>query len=224
MTRACLNLLAGIYALQLISFAQDSDLIEVIFAVFLVATLVGRTGDFLWFFAGVLLFGLAANGIVNSRLQPQYAGDSIVTAVRIADFPATTGSGVSFVAVPLDAARVPPRIRLSWFQPPVELRLGDVWQMELRLRRPRGSSNPGAFDFEAWLFRERVGATGYVVGSHRNHLIRSGDLDVIDRVRQRFVDRVSLLSPESAGVLAAISVGARHLITAQQWDRYARTG
>jgi competence protein ComEC len=224
MTRACLNLLAGIYALQLISFAQDSDLIELIFAVFLVATLVGRTGDFLWFLAGVLLFGLAANGIVNSRLQPQYAGDSIVTAVRIADFPATTGPGVSFVAVPLDAARVPPRIRLSWFQPPVELRLGDVWQMELRLRRPRGSSNPGAFDFEAWLFRERVGATGYVVGSHRNHLIRSGDLDVIDRVRQRFVDRVSLLSPESAGVLAAISVGARHLITAQQWDRYARTG
>ncbi len=224
MTRACLNLLAGIYALQLISFAQDSDLIELIFAVFLVATLVGRTGDFLWFFAGVLLFGWAANGIVNSRLQPQYAGDSIVTAVRIADFPAASGSGVRFVAEPLDAAHVPSRIRLSWFQPPVELRLGDVWQMELRLRRPRGSSNPGVFDYEAWLFRERVGATGYVVGSHRNHLIRSGDLDVVDRVRQRFVDRISLLNPESAGVLAAISVGARHLITAQQWDRYARTG
>ena len=224
MTRACLNLLAGIYALQLSSFAQASDLIEPIFVVLLVATLIGRTGDFLWFFAGVLLFGLAADGIVNSRLEPKYAGDSIVTTVRIDDFPATSAAGVSFVAVPLDAAPVPLRIRLSWFQPPVELRLGDVWQMELRLRRPRGSSNPGTFDYEAWLFRERVGATGYVVGSHRNHLIRSGDLDVVDRVRQRFVDRVSSLTPESAGVLAAISVGARHLITAQQWDRYARTG
>ena len=224
MTRACLNLLAGIYALQLSSFAQGSDLIEFIFVIFLAASLVGRTCDFLWFLAGVTLFGLAANGIINSRLAPQYAGDSIVTIVRIADFPASDGSSTSFAAVPLDDARVPLRIRLSWFQPPVELRLGDVWQMELRLRRPRGSSNPGVFDYEAWLFRERIGATGYVVGSHRNHLIQSGKLDVIDRLRQRFVDRVLLLSPGSAGVLAAISVGARHLITAEQWDRYARTG
>jgi len=224
MTRACLNLLAGIYALQLSSFAQGSDLIKFIFATFLVASIIRCTGDFIWFFAGLLLFGLAANGVVNSRLAPEYAGDSIVTVVRIADFPATDGSSAGFTAVPLDDARVPPRIRLNWFQPPVELRIGDVWQMELRLRRPRGNSNPGAFDYEAWLFRERVGATGYVVGSHRNHLIQSGDLDVVDRVRQRFVDRISLLNPESAGVLAAISVGARHLITAEQWDRYARTG
>jgi len=224
MTRACLNLLAGIYALQLSSFAQGSDLIKLVFAIFLVASIFRCTCDFIWFFVGVLLFGLAANGVVNSRLAPQYAGDSMVTVVRIADFPATSAAGVSFVAVPLDDARLPPRMRLSWFQPPVTLRLGDVWQMELRLRRPRGSSNPGAFDYEAWLFRERVGATGYVVGSHRNHLLGSGDLDVVDRVRQRFVDRISLLNSESAGVLAAISVGARHLITAEQWDRYARTG
>ncbi len=224
MTRACLMLLAGIYALQLSSFTMGSDLIEVIFVAFLVALLVGHTSDFIWFLVGVALFGLAANSIVNSRLAERYAGDSIVAVVRIADFPAAKGASVSFVAEPLDDANVPARIRLSWFEPPVVLRLGDVWQLELRLRRPRGSANPGVFDYEAWLFRERIGAIGYVVGGHRNQLMRSGDLGVIDRVRQRFVDRISLLSPDSAGVLATISVGARHLITAQQWDRYARTG
>ncbi len=224
MTRACLMLLAGIYALQLSSFAKDSDLIGVIFVTFLAALIVGRASDFIWFVVGMALFGLAANDVVNSRLAQRYAGDSIVAAVRIADFPATNGSSVSFVAEPLDDERVPPRIRLSWFEPPVVLRLGDVWELELRLRRPRGSSNPGVFDYEAWLFRERIGAVGYVVGGHRNHLIRSGDPGVIDRVRQRFVDRILVLSPNSAGVLAAISVGARHLITAEQWDRYARTG
>ena len=224
MTRACLTLLAGIYALQLSSFAKNSDLIEVIFLIFLVALLVGRTSDFIWFLLGLALFGLAANGIVTSRLAPEYAGDSIVAAVRIADFPAPDESSVSFVVEPLYDLRLPSHIRLSWFEPPVQLHLGDNWQLELRLRRPRGSSNPGVFDYEAWLFRESIGATGYVVGGHRNHLIRSGDLGVIDRLRQRFVDRVSVLSPESAGVLAAISVGARHLITTEQWDRYARTG
>jgi competence protein ComEC len=224
MTRACLMLLAGIYALQLSSFAKGSDLLEVIFVAFLAALLVGRAGDFIWFVVGMALFGLAANGIVNSRLAPQFAGDSIVAVVRIADFPATNGSSVSFMVEPLDDARLPPRIRLSWFEPPVTLRLGDVWQLELRLRRPRGSSNPGVFDYEAWLFRERIGAVGYVVGGHRNHLKCSDNLGIIDRVRQRFVDRIVVLSPDSAGVLAAISVGARHLITAEQWDRYARTG
>jgi len=224
MTRACLTLLAGVYALQLSSFAQGSDLIEFIFAIFLVASFTGRTCGFIWFLAGVSLFGLAASEILNSRLAPQYAGDSIVTVVRIADFPATAGSSTTFMAVPMDDVRVPPRIRLSWYQPPVELRLGDVWQMELRLRRPRGNSNPGTFDYEAWLFRQGIGATGYVVGSHRNHLIQSGSLNAIERVRQRSVDRISALSPRSAGVLAAISVGARHLITTEQWDRYARTG
>ena len=224
MTRACLMLLAGIYALQLSSFAKGSDLLEVIFVVFVAAVVAGRISDFLWFFTGIVLFGMAANGIVNLRLAPQFSGDSIVVAVRIADFPAIKGSSVSFVVEPLDDARVPPRVRLSWFEPPVALRLGDVWQLELRLRRPRGSSNPGVFDYEAWLFRERIGAVGYVVGGHRNHLKYSGNLGIIDRVRQRFVDRIIVLSPDSAGVLAAISVGARHLITAEQWDRYARTG
>lgn len=224
MTRACLILLAGIYALQLSSFALGSDLIAVIFVIFLGALLVSRVSDFIWFLVGLVLFGLAANGIVNSRLLPEYSGDSIVVTVRIVDFAAATGSSVSFAVEPLSDARLPSHIRLSWFEPPVTLRLGDVWQLELRLRRPRGSVNPGVFDYEAWLFRERIGAVGYVAGSHRNHLISSADLGVIDRVRQRFVDRVSVLRPESAGVLAAISVGARHLITAEQWDRYARTG
>jgi len=176
MTRACLMLLAGIYALQLSSFAKGSDLLEVIFVVFVAAVVAGRISDFLWFFTGIVLFGMAANGILNSRLAPQFAGDSIVVAVRIADFPATNGSSVSFMVEPLDDARVPPRVRLSWFEPPVALRLGDVWQLELRLRRPRGSSNPGVFDYEAWLFRERIGAVGYVVGGHRNHLKYSGNL------------------------------------------------
>jgi competence protein ComEC len=224
MTRACLTLLAGVYALQLSSFERNSDRIELIFLIFLLALLVGRTSDFIWFLLGLALFGLAANGIMTSRLPPEYAGDSIVAAVRIADFPVPDESSVSFLVEPLYDLRLPPHVRLSWFEPPVQLRLGDIWQLELRLRRPRGSSNPGVFDYEAWLFRESIGATGYVVGGHRNHLKRSGDLGVIDRLRQRFVDRVSVQSPESAGVLAAISVGARHLITTEQWDRYARTG
>lgn len=160
------------------------------------------------------------------HLDPVYEGDSVLTRVRIDDFPRMTGTSTSFIAVPLDDARVPRRIRLSWQAPPVELRVGDIWQLELRLRRPRGAMNPGGMDFEAWLFRERIGATGYVVSGRHNHLMNSDAFTGVMRLRAGYVDRVERRFGDSdaAAVVIAVAVGARHLISRAQWDRYARTG
>ena len=118
-------------------------------------------------------------------------GTSIVVQVRVLNFPSRRNQSVSFLAQPLDDARLPERIRLSWFEPPVLPRLGETWKLELRLQRPRGNRNPGGFDFEAWLFREHVAATGYVVNSWRNRFISEGQLDVTQRVRERFAQRVT---------------------------------
>jgi competence protein ComEC len=226
MIRACLFLLAGVYALQLSSFARDSDLIAVVLIAFCVALELGKFRLLLLSVAGTVLFLLATLEVISSRIPHELVGDSVVVQVRIVEFPKRSGLNVSFVAKTADNSRLPQRVRISWHEPPVAIRLGDVWQFELRLRRPRGSSNPGAFDYEAWLLRQHVGAIGYVVSGRRNHLLRSGDLSAIERMRQRVVDRVTAIVPEieNAAVLAAISVGARHLVTAKQWDRYARTG
>jgi len=224
--RACLCLLVGVYALQLNSFALDSDLIVLACLTFFAALRFGKVRELLVVAAGSTLFFVATADVVNSRIAPEFVGDSIVAQVRIADFPKRNGQNVSLVAETLDNPMVPRRIRVSWFEPPVAVRLGDVWQFELRLRRPRGNSNPGVFDYEAWLLRERVAAIGYVVSGRRNQLLRSGDLNTIDEVRQQVVNRITSLVPhlERAAVLTAISVGARHLITPQQWQRYALTG
>lgn len=226
MIRACLYLLAGNYALQLSSFTPDSDLFVAGLVASLVCLFVGRFDALLLFVAGAALFLFAAFDVIDSRIDPRFAGDSIVTTVRVADFPKQNGPTVSLLAETSDDLHVPRRLRVSWHEPPAAIRLGDVWQLELRLRRPRGSSNPGAFDYEAWLFREKIGAVGYVVSGSRNHLIRSGELSVTERIRQRVVDRITAHAgiTGAAGVLAAISVGARHLITADEWRRYATTG
>jgi len=226
MIRACLCLLAGIYALQLSSFATDSDLGAVAFVAFFAAAALWRWRGLSWFCLGVALFSLASAEIIGDRLSPIYVGDSMVTEARVVSFPESTESSVTMIVEPLGDHRIPRRIRISWFEPPVSVRFGDIWQFELRLRRPRGSRNAGVFDYEAWLFRNRIGATGYVVEGRRNFRVRSGALGVVDRIRQRSVDRLTQLLPQTpdAAVLAAISVGARHLITQQQWDRYARTG
>ncbi|MDH3553845.1 MAG: DNA internalization-related competence protein ComEC/Rec2, partial [Gammaproteobacteria bacterium] len=175
---------------------------------------------------GIAIFLVAALDVINSRIKPQFVGDSIVTRVRIADFPQRHSLNVSLVIETIGNPRVPRRVRVSWHKPPAVIRFGDIWQLELRLRRPRGSSNPGTFDYEAWLFRDGVGAIGYVVGGRRNVLLRSAELRMTERLRQRVVDRLTMLITDTdrAAVLAAISVGARHLISPEQWRRYALTG
>ena len=90
----------------------------------------------------------ATNVLVESRLEPRFAGDSMLTTIRVADFPRMTGTTVSMLIEAIDDIRIPPRTRVSWFDAPELPEIGDIWELELRLRRPRGTSNPGLFSLE----------------------------------------------------------------------------
>ena len=226
MIKACLGLLAGAYALHFSSFAVSSDLVlPVLLGFVLLLRVAGRHAAVL-FALGVTIFAWHTTAVIQSRVQPRFEGDSIVAVVRIIDFPQSRGDAVRFIAEPVDDIRVPPRIRLSWYQPWQLPEIGDVWQFELRLRRPRGTSNPGVFDYETWLFRERIGATGYVVSGKRNERLQTDAGGELNHLRQAFIKRLSSVIDDrkAAAVIAAISVGARHLITPEQWLRYAQSG
>jgi competence protein ComEC len=182
-------------------------------------------------FPGYLLFGFtlfmqAGQGIVDNRLEARFANDSLLTRVRVVDFPRATGNSVVMLVEPLDDHRLPPRSRVSWFEPALQPSIGDVWELELRLKRPRGLSNPGVFDVEAWMFRQRIHASGYVVNGKRNRRLRTGAENTINAFRRQFVARagVAAESPDAAAVLAAVGVGARHQISRAQWDSYAMSG
>jgi competence protein ComEC len=226
MIRACLSLLAGIYALQLSSFTDFSDCLRVVFVAAIFLLLLRQFTLALGFLVGALLFLAAAGQLAAARIAERIEGDSIVVNVQVIDFPEVREDLVTFLASPSNDSRLPARIRLSWFAPPVRIHMGDNWQLELRLRRPRGYRNPGGFDYEAWLFRERIAAVGYVVDSHRNHLLRTERLSPVERMRIRVVQRIGNLvdDPQGAAVLMAIIAGARHEISREQWERYAATG
>ena len=219
-------LLAGGFAAQHSRVAPDSD----IGTLLLVASVV-MLGCRYTRYPGCFLFGLgwfflAAQAIVDHRLQPRFAGDSLLADVRVAEFPKRTGPSVSMIVEPLADHRLPRRSSVSWFEPPLEPELGDIWRLELRLKRPRGLSNPGVFDREAWLFRNRIHASGYVVGGKRNQRLQQGTESGVDAFRRRFVERAreAARSSETGAVLGAIGVGARHGIGREQWHRYAVTG
>ncbi len=179
-----------------------------------------------WVVTGFALFQLSAGIALANRFDALFEGDSLLTEVAVVDYPVWRGDVVTLLVVPLDDHRLPSLSRVSWFQPPVEPRRGDRWRLELRLRRPRGTSNPDLFAVEQWLFRERIDATGYVVPGRRNRLLGKERGTHLQRARDRIVDRVDEIEAgdETRAVLAAISSGSRHRIADASWERYAATG
>ena len=53
------------------------------------------------------------------------------------------------------------KVLLSWYGGRA-VRPGERWQLTVRLRTPRGFSNPGGFDYAGWLFHRQIFATGYI--------------------------------------------------------------
>ncbi|MDX1518119.1 MAG: DNA internalization-related competence protein ComEC/Rec2, partial [Woeseiaceae bacterium] len=224
--RVSICLLAGVLAPQLSSFPPRSDQLAALLVLLIVFLPMLRRADMICILLGVLVFCLHVERVAATRLAADYASDSMLVIVRVTEFPHSKRGTTSFRATPLADERVPPRIRLSWFEPPVNLRIGDVWKLQVRLRPPRGNANPGSTDTEAWLTRERIGATGYVVDGVLNELVDSGAGGAIGRLRQQIVANIDRrLADDAAGaVITAIVVGARHRLSDEQWNRYARTG
>jgi len=224
--KPCVLMLAGGMAAQHSTLLLSSDHSSLLLVASLCLALLRRWRSPAFFLGAYALFMLAAGDSIAQRLNPGFAGDSMLARVRITAAPAVHGDSVLLYLAPVDDPRIPPRVRVSWFDPPWVPAIGEVWQLELRLQRPRGNFNPGVFDYETWLFRENVHATGYVVGGKRNRLLWSGTATWLDRYREDFVwhAEAAAATDNSAAVLAAIGVGLRNRVSREQWDRFAVSG
>ena len=222
----CLCALAGAYSLQFCSELPGPAWLGGLAVASLSAILVPQFRLVGAFLSGFLILAVASQSVIDDRLNPDFSGDSIRIDARVTDFPKNNGASLSFQVSPVGHDDLPRRIRLSWFDAPTQPFLGETWQFELRLRRPRGFSNPGGFDYEGWLFRQGIGATGYIVNGSKNFRRDDRPVDRVSQLRQRFVARVREHLPEddAAAVLMAVGVGGRHFITREQWQRYAATG
>lgn len=173
------------------------------------------------FLLGMLFTSVSATAFIDSRLEKSLEGHTAEFVATIADFPATAGDSLRFVVSPLNED-LPARIRLSWYDADQRPMPGQQWQFSARLRAPRGFANPHGFDYEGWLFRQRVGATGYVV-SGQLHDEQTG---LVTALRRHLQSRIETQFPDDAAraVLSAVTIGARQDISREQWDLYARTG
>ncbi len=175
---------------------------------------------------GFTLMWHAAQNRIDDRLDPSWQSQTLTIDATIIDFPVYASDTLRFFVAPVGRPDLPRRLRMSWYQPPDLPSAGELWRLQVKLRRPHGYSNPHSFDYEGWLFRKGIGATGYVLDDGEYRQLRPLSADLIARIRGHFVARVAALLPDddAAAVLMAIGVGARHKITREQWDRYAASG
>ncbi|KXS38747.1 MAG: competence protein ComEC [Halomonadaceae bacterium T82-2] len=113
------------------------------------------------------------------------------------------------------------RVRVSWYDPPA-LATGDVWSLTLRLRPPAGFANPHTFDYGAWLWREGIGATGYVRDAPPPRRLVAGRPGVREAALAHLDQRVA--DPLTRRWLGALTLGASERLTEADWDLLNATG
>lgn len=112
---------------------------------------------------------------------------------------------------------IPRLLRLSLDQDLAQPGAGEHWRFTLRLRRPRGFMDPGAFDYEGWLFRHDMGATGYVTQAQ---LADTATRYPLLRLRASLRARIlqALGSDPDAGMAVALATGDQGDIPEDQWQ------
>jgi competence protein ComEC len=174
-----------------------------------------------------------ATGLLNTALPAKLEGRDVTVAGVIATLPQRRGRATRFELVvdhgqPEAVAGVPHRLRLAWYGTHPPLAAGVRWRLRLRLKRPHGFHNPGGFDFEGWLFRRGIRATGYVRDHPDNERLgdAAGPGHALQRLRQRLYDALvqALDGTAHGGLLIALALGERGKIATAQWMVLRSTG
>lgn len=164
------------------------------------------------------------------RLPSASASTDISVSGSICEFPRRQDGSLRFVLetqVSDASIHVPERILVTWYDSAPEIWPGEAWQLQLRVRSPRGSVSPGAFDFERWLFSERIGATGWVRQSGYNRRLADvQSLCPVSQVRASLARRMAapLAGRAAAPYVLGLSVGAYQALAEEEWEKLRRTG
>lgn len=167
------------------------------------------------------------------RLHDRLAHDLQQRDVRLQGYVASVGSedenriGFDFV-VTQAVDGVPKILRLNWYHPRQPVLAGQGWQVTVRLKPPHGRLNPGGFDYEAWLFANAIGATGYVKEQPEAQVLELGFQpgQWLALWRRSMAERIERLVPEShyLGIIQALTLGEQRRIDQAQWRVFRDTG
>jgi competence protein ComEC len=118
-------------------------------------------------------------------------------------------------------------LHLTWHRDANGLKVGDKWQLIVRLKKVHGTLNPGGFDYEAWAFQEGIRANGYVIEHvEQTKLPTPGYHYLLGSIRQYLKLKIAENLPvtHTSPWITALSIGERQGIPASDWEVLRNTG
>jgi len=204
--------------------------------------LVGLSG---WIWSGrwrgyaALLTGLAwaalqAGWVLNAQLPQHLEGRDVEITGKVVSLPEVETRRTRFRFQIDNHINQPKALRgksvqLIWHDdftatqpgPRMALHAGSRWQLQVRLRAPRGLANPGGFDAEKHALAQRVVATGAVRAKTQVLAEASG----LQAWRETMAQRIaSTVDSPSARYIQALAVGDTRALTDADWQWLRATG
>ena len=171
-----------------------------------------------------LLFGftwacVSAQWALNDRLPEALDGETRWVEGRVVGLPQTSEGVVRFELADARSRheKLPSLMRLAWYAGP-PLNSGERWRLAVKLRRPGGLLNTDAFDYEAWLLAQRIGATGTIKDGQR---LAEANWAWRDSIRQRLM---AVDAQGRGGALAALVLGDGSGLSREDWQILQDTG
>ncbi|RAP58008.1 DNA internalization-related competence protein ComEC/Rec2 [Oleiagrimonas sp. MCCC 1A03011] len=225
-----LSLLLGVTAVQCLDVLPSLDaLLPLALVTALTAWRCPRARSLCWMVLAFVYCVVRAGAVMQQRLPRRLERQDFDVVGVVEGLPQVRSDADRFV-LRVEQARfdgkpfpLHGRLRLAWYRAPkAAARPCLRWRLRVRLRRPRGFMDPGAFDGERQALLERIAAVGYVrkQGPNRSAGRRAF---CIDGVRARMARAINhaLGSGKGARLLRALGVGDKRGLREGDW-RIAR--
>jgi competence protein ComEC len=176
--------------------------------------------------AGALYAVLVASQVREQWLPEAWEGQDVLLSGALADVPESRADGLGFL-LDVDHPDFHGRLRVAWYEDDLpQMRAGERWQLLLRGKRPNGFVNPNGFDYEQWLFAQRIGGSAYVRKSGDNRRLGEAPLLEPDNIRQYIKEKIDVALQGSAmtGLVQGLAVAYTDAITQEQWTVFRKTG
>ncbi|MFN4238133.1 MAG: DNA internalization-related competence protein ComEC/Rec2 [Vogesella sp.] len=181
----------------------------------------------LWLALGLSYASWRADTRLAQQLDPALHGQRLTISGVVRGLPAPGEYGVR-LRFEVDKAPpgTPPLLALNDYSKR-DWPAGSRWQLQVRLRPPRGAANVAGFDAERWYWSEGVLATGSIAKGRQ--VLPPDKTDVlawIDHQRQAIVHRLQATAGpgRDSALVVALAVGAQQWLTRSEWTTLAATG
>ena len=236
-TTSCVCFVTGVVAFQAMQALPETGWLALVACLVVICLLRKNFYSVLLIVGWCWAWGFAA-WVLSSRLPADLEGTTLTVSASIITIPKCSRNICRFNALiqpvatdGLDVIAKKPmtrNVRLNWYYPSQTITAGQRWLLKIRLKRPHGMSNPGGFDYEQWLFANRIDATGYVRCKQDCQRL-ADNLTFHTWIQQQRQNLYLQLQPylensPVSGLITGMTLGVRDDINPQQWDVLRNTG